>query len=71
VLILSITLKRIFVSRKPQLTSPKGLRYRRQALEYFIAIFLSVAAFGVLALTLGNYPLTTGKNCGIIPVNGG
>jgi PAS domain-containing protein len=55
VLILSITLKRILVSRKPQLTSPKGLRYRRQALEYFIPIFLSVAAFGVLALTLLYY----------------
>jgi PAS domain S-box-containing protein/putative nucleotidyltransferase with HDIG domain len=43
------------VSRKPQSASPKGLRYRGQALEYFIAIFLSVAAFGVLALTLFYY----------------
>jgi PAS domain S-box-containing protein/putative nucleotidyltransferase with HDIG domain len=40
------------VSRKPQLISPKGIRYRGQALEYFITIFLSVAAFGVLVLTL-------------------
>jgi PAS domain S-box-containing protein/putative nucleotidyltransferase with HDIG domain len=43
------------VSRKPQLTSPKGLHYRGQALEYFITIFLSVEAFSVLALTLFYY----------------
>ena len=43
------------MSRKPQSTSPKGLRYRGQALEYFIAIFLSVAAFSVLTLTLFFY----------------
>jgi len=40
------------VSLKPQLKSPKGLHYRGQALEYFITIFLSVAAFSVLVLTL-------------------
>ena len=40
------------MSRKPQLISPKGLRYRGQALEYFITIFLSVAAISVLGLTL-------------------
>jgi len=43
------------VSRKPQLTSPKGLRYRGQAFEYLITIFLSVEAFSVLALTLLYY----------------
>ena len=43
------------MSRKPQLTSPKGLHYRGQALEYFITIFLSVEAFSVLALTLFYY----------------
>jgi PAS domain S-box-containing protein/putative nucleotidyltransferase with HDIG domain len=43
------------VSRKPQITSPKGLRYRGQAFEYFITIFLSVAALGVLILTLLYY----------------
>jgi PAS domain S-box-containing protein/putative nucleotidyltransferase with HDIG domain len=42
----------MFVSRKPQVTSPKGLRYRGQAYEYFITIFLSIAAAGLLALTL-------------------
>jgi PAS domain S-box-containing protein/putative nucleotidyltransferase with HDIG domain len=42
----------MFVSRKPQLTSPRGLRYRGQAYEYFITIFLSIAAAGLLALTL-------------------
>ena len=43
------------MSRKPQLTSPKGLRYRGQAFEYLITIFLSVEAFSVLALTLLYY----------------
>jgi len=42
----------MFVSRKPQVTSPKGLRYRGQAYEYFITIFLSIAAAGLLASTL-------------------
>jgi PAS domain S-box-containing protein/putative nucleotidyltransferase with HDIG domain len=35
--------------------SPKGIGYRGQALEYFITIFLSVAALGVLVLTLFYY----------------
>jgi PAS domain S-box-containing protein/putative nucleotidyltransferase with HDIG domain len=51
-IILSEVFKRIFVSRKPQLIFPKGLHYRGQALEFFITIFLSVAAAGVLGLTL-------------------
>ena len=41
--------------RKPQLISPKGLRYRGQAFEYFITIFLSVEALSVLVLTLLYY----------------
>jgi len=43
------------VIRKPQLISPKGLRYRGQAFEYFITIFLSVEALSVLVLTLLYY----------------
>jgi len=59
------------VSRKPQLTSPKGLKYRRQALEYFIAIFLSVAAFGVLALTLLYYQVAPFISADYVPVTEG
>jgi PAS domain S-box-containing protein/putative nucleotidyltransferase with HDIG domain len=59
------------VSRKPQLISPKGLRYRGQALEYFITIFLSVAAFGVLALTLFYYHAFPFISANYIQVTGG
>jgi PAS domain S-box-containing protein/putative nucleotidyltransferase with HDIG domain len=43
------------VSHKPQEISPKDRWYRGQAIEYLIAIFLSVAALGVVVLTLFYY----------------
>jgi PAS domain S-box-containing protein/putative nucleotidyltransferase with HDIG domain len=52
------------VSDKPQLVSPKGLHYRGQTLEFIITIFLSVAALGVLTLTIFYYreiPLVTAE----------
>jgi len=55
VLILSTISKRISVSRKPQLISPKGLHYQGRVLEFLITIFLSIAAFSVLVLTLFYY----------------
>lgn len=48
-------LKRISVSHKPQLSSPKGLHYRGQVLEFLITIFLSVTAVAVVILTLLYY----------------
>jgi len=51
-------LKRILVSRKPQKASPTSPRYRGRLMEYLIAIFLSVAAFGVVVLTLFYYQTT-------------
>jgi len=46
------------VRHKPQEAFPKGLRYRGRTLEYFIAIFLSFAAFVVVVLTLFYYRVT-------------
>ena len=43
------------MSHKPQLSSPKGLHYRGQVLEFLITIFLSVTAVAVVILTLLYY----------------
>jgi PAS domain S-box-containing protein/putative nucleotidyltransferase with HDIG domain len=57
------------VSRKQYSTSPKGLHYRGQTLEYFITIVLSVEAFSVLALTLFYYQAFPFVSADYIQVN--
>jgi PAS domain S-box-containing protein/putative nucleotidyltransferase with HDIG domain len=51
--------------------SPKGLGYRGQALEYFITIFLSAAALGVLVLTLFYYQALPFVSADYIQLTGG
>jgi len=48
----------ISVNHKPKPTSPNGLRHCGRTLEYVITIFLSVAALGILVLTLFFYQVT-------------
>ncbi len=58
------------MSRKPQLVSPKGLHYKGQTLELLITIFLSVAALGVLTLTIFYYQQTPLVTADGLPATG-
>ncbi len=59
------------MNHKPQPVSPKGLRNCGRTLEYVITVFLSVAALGIVVLTLFYYQVTPFFSSGYLQVTSG